>query len=271
MKHTYTEEDVIRALNTGVDGATISRASKSYGVPCSTLQERLKGRHSHQEAAEHLQKLSLVQEKSLTGWILVQESLGLSPTHTQIKDFAQRTLATRGDTTTLGKKRLRAFLKRNPILKTKKQYRIDSARVNGATTDIIKLWFQKLHIPEIKAIKPRNRWNMDEARIMEGQGVNGLVVGSKNRRFIQRKQPGSKAWMSFIECISAEKVALPPLVIIKESQYSNGGFLLALTATGVMRLQRLCIRALYIIYTFYFYHLTRHMFCNLWIYQYFLL
>jgi hypothetical protein len=54
--------------------------------------------------------------------------------------------------------------------------------------------------------------------------------------------------MSFIECISAEKVALPPLVIIKESQYSNGGFLLALTATGVMRLQRLCIRALYIIY-----------------------
>jgi hypothetical protein len=56
---------------------------------------------------------------------------------------------------------------------------------------------------------------MDEAGIMEGQGVNGLVVGSVNRRFIQRKQPGSKAWTSFIECISAIGVALPPLVIFK--------------------------------------------------------
>jgi hypothetical protein len=50
---------------------------------------------------------------------------------------------------------------------------------------------------------------------MEGQGLNGLVVGSKNKRFIQRKQPGSKAWTSFIECISATGRALPPLVIYK--------------------------------------------------------
>ena len=106
-------------------------------------------------------------------------------------------------------------MKRNPILKTKKQYQIDSARVNGATIDIIKSWFQKFRLPEIKAIKPENRWNMDKAGIMEGQGLNGLVVGSKNKCFIQRKQPGSKAWTSFIECISATGRALPPLVIYK--------------------------------------------------------
>ena len=81
--------------------------------------------------------------------------------------------------------------------------------------DIIKPWFNKLEIPEIKAIKPENRWNMDEAGIMKGQGVNGLVIGSTNRRFVQRKQPGSKAQTSFIECISATGVALDPLVIFK--------------------------------------------------------
>ena len=88
---------------------------------------------------------------------------------------------------------MRGFLKRNPVLRTKKQLRIDSARINGATTDIITAWFHKLELPEVKAIKPSNRWNMDEAGIMEGQGVNGLVVGSVNRRFIQKKEPGSKA------------------------------------------------------------------------------
>jgi hypothetical protein len=60
------------------------------------------------------------------------------------------------------------FLRRNPILKTKKQFRINFARVNGATFDIIKDWFQKLEVLAIKAIKAKNRWNIDEARIIEG-------------------------------------------------------------------------------------------------------
>jgi 4-hydroxybenzoate polyprenyltransferase len=107
------------------------------------------------------------------------------------------------------------FLRRNPILKTKRQFHIDSARVNGATTEIIRKWFQKLALPHIKTIKPENRWNMDEAGIMEGMGDNGLVVGSAHKRFIQKKQPGSRAWTSFIECISALGRALHPLVIFK--------------------------------------------------------
>ena len=107
------------------------------------------------------------------------------------------------------------FLRRNPILKTKKQLHIDSGRVNSATTEIIKKWWSKLALPAIKAIKPENRYNMDEAGIMEGMGDNGLVVGSVHKRFIQKKHPGSKAWTSFIECISATGRSLRPLVIFK--------------------------------------------------------
>jgi 4-hydroxybenzoate polyprenyltransferase len=76
------------------------------------------------------------------------------------------------------------FLRRNPVLKTKKQFRIDSTRVNGATSDIIKAWFRKLEIPVIKIIKAENYQNIDKARIIEGQGLNGLVVRSTKRRFI---------------------------------------------------------------------------------------
>ena len=49
------------------------------------------------------------------------------------------------------------FLCRNPVLKTKKQFRIDSACVNSATSNIIKAWFQKLEILTVKAIKAENR------------------------------------------------------------------------------------------------------------------
>ena len=87
-------------------------------------------------------------------------------------------MVARHDTIPLRKRWMAGFLRRNPVLKTKKQFRIDSIRVNSATSDIIKGWFQKLEVPAIKAIKPENRWNIDEAGIIEGQGENRLVVRS---------------------------------------------------------------------------------------------
>ena len=66
--------------------------------------------------------------------------------HAQVRAFAGRILDVRKDATTLGKRWMAGFLKRNPILKTKKQFKIDSARVNGATSDILKAWFQKLGV-----------------------------------------------------------------------------------------------------------------------------
>jgi 4-hydroxybenzoate polyprenyltransferase len=75
----------------------------------------------------------------------------------QIRVFAGRILAAWHDRILFGKKWMAGFLRRNPVLKTKKQFRIDSARVNGVTSDILKAWFQKLEIPAIKAIQPENR------------------------------------------------------------------------------------------------------------------
>jgi hypothetical protein len=73
-----------------------------------------------------------------------------------IRAFAGRILAARNDAIPLGKRWMAGFLCWNPVLKTKKQFRIDSVYVNSTSSDIIKAWFQKLEIPTIKAIKPEN-------------------------------------------------------------------------------------------------------------------
>ena len=92
---------------------------------------------------------------------------------------------------------------------------IDSKRMNGATTEVIQSWFTRLQVPEVKKVRPENRYNMDEAGLLEGLGGNRLVLGSAERRSIRKKQPGSLVWTSFIECVSATGTALPPLVIFK--------------------------------------------------------
>jgi len=56
---------------------------------------------------------------------------------------------------------------------------------------------------------------MDETGLMEGTGINGLIVGSSERKIALRKHPESRIWTTIIECISANNKSLDPLVIFK--------------------------------------------------------
>jgi len=132
-----------------------------------------------------------------------------------VREFAQRVLAANGDLEPLGKKWMTGFLRRNPEIKTMRGKRIDSIRINGASTERIKGFFAILAMPIIKEIPPQDRYNMDETGILEGQGSNGLVLGASHKRHTMKKQPGSRSWTTIIECIAANGVALDPLVIFK--------------------------------------------------------
>jgi hypothetical protein len=47
MKRSYTEYDVMQALDAIANGDSERRASLEWGVPRSTLKDRLKGHESH--------------------------------------------------------------------------------------------------------------------------------------------------------------------------------------------------------------------------------
>ena len=198
----YSEEELQQALQAILSGQTIKRAAIEHGIPRSTLQNRIKGQQPRSEAFSDFQRLRPVQEELLTTWILTQAALGLPPSHAQVKEFAERILRAQGDSEPLGKRWLQAFLRRNPAVQVQKSRSIDSQRVNGASVEVIRPWFRYLQLPEIQRVKPANRHNMDEAGLLEGAGSNGLVLGGSEKRSVRKKQPGSRAWTSFIECIS---------------------------------------------------------------------
>ncbi|KAF4921140.1 Jerky protein-like protein-like [Colletotrichum fructicola] len=208
----YIEFEINRAIDAVTSGSSIRQASKIYGIPFTTLQNRLSGTQKRRDAFEDLQRLSASQEAKLASWVQVQADLGLAPTHSQLREFAQRILRAMGDTQPLGKRWVDGFKRR---IKVQRSRSIDSRRVNGASTEVIRDWFKYLAMPRIQAIKPANRYNMDETGILEGKGDNGLVLGRAETKSVRKKQPGSRAWVSIIECISAEGKALHPLVIYK--------------------------------------------------------
>ena len=109
---------------------------------------------------------------------------------------------------------MEGFLRRNPSIRTIHGKKIESARLTNANTKAIQDFFRHLDEPTIRAIPPQHRYNMDESGIMEGLGINGLVVGASELRQAYIKESKRGCWMTFVECISAQGHALNPLVIL---------------------------------------------------------
>ena len=75
-------------------------------------------------------------------------------------------------------------------------------------------------------IPPQRRYNADESGIMEGQGINGLVINSseQNPNAVPIKTTNVQTWMSIVECISVVGVALDPLVIFETKSIQDQWF-----------------------------------------------
>ena len=211
--HQYSEQDLLTALSD----------SREWSVPFNTLRSRIQGSESHVIAAESQQRLSKTQEEHLNAWVLGQQALGVPLTNGQIRQFATRVLKLKRDRLELGKRYMEGFLRRNPILRPKRARKIDSGRVNGTTTSVIKSWFQLLLIPAISTINPENRRNMDESGIKEGFGANGLVVGSSERRSIQKNSLDLEHGC-YLLSVSLLPVILSLHWLFLGDQSSNNGF-----------------------------------------------
>ena len=111
------EENIQRAIQAVRGGQSIRKASEAWGVPFSTLRDRVNAnaQPKGQYKAHVMQKLSPHQEKHLADWVLTQEALGLPVKHRQIEVFANRILCASGSNETVGKHWLQKFVRRYPV------------------------------------------------------------------------------------------------------------------------------------------------------------
>ncbi|CAG9953996.1 unnamed protein product [Clonostachys rosea f. rosea IK726] len=213
----YSENNLQLAIRDVESGVSQRKAAERWGIP---------GRKTRAIEAETRQRLSRIQGARLTKWILIQDSIGFPPSHARVKEIVGFLLCEEGDLEPVGRHWIEGFLRRNPEVRTLRGKRIDFLRVEGATADNVKEFFALKHIPDIRKIPPCNRWNMDEAGIMEGIGDNGLVLGSSRKHWAAQIQPGSRYWTSIIECISATGRHLILLLFSKGKRFNSNGSLM---------------------------------------------
>jgi 4-hydroxybenzoate polyprenyltransferase len=128
----------------------------------------------------------------------------------------------------LGRKWLRAFFSRHPTLRSRKNQRIEAIHLRASTRENVGSWFALLELPAVKRIKPANRWNADEGGLMEGRSENALTIGYSDDSPLLQKDYNSRAWTSFMECVSATGRALLPLIIFMGKSIQQQWFPIAL-------------------------------------------
>ncbi|RFU27297.1 hypothetical protein B7463_g9036, partial [Scytalidium lignicola] len=211
----YKEEDVQGAIDAVLHGQSVQGASCDWGIPRTTFMGRIQGLKPRRSSHQLQQILSESQEIQLANWILCQSNMGYAPSHTTVRSMVTKLLRLNGLNRTPGKNWMNRFLACHPEIYTIKGVRIDNQCINRASPEVIRMFFELFDAPTIKDIPPQHRYNMDETRIMEGLGVNGLVLGSSERKRIYVKSSVSRHWTTILECISTTSQYIKPLVIFK--------------------------------------------------------
>jgi len=114
----------------------------------------------------------------------------------------------------IGKDWVRHFMLRHPELTGVTPRSMDAVRVKDVTPERMQQWFADLeNVVAEYNIKPENKYNMDESGFAMGEKEAGKCIINAQIRQKYQAKPGRQEWVSVVECVSADGIVVPPLVI----------------------------------------------------------
>ncbi|KAK2744928.1 hypothetical protein CKAH01_18314 [Colletotrichum kahawae] len=87
----YTENDINQALEAIARGTSVKKAAFEWGIPRSTLKNRMNGQQARDIAFSDLQRLSTTQESYLAEWVNSRTLLNASYRSMETPSLLERT------------------------------------------------------------------------------------------------------------------------------------------------------------------------------------
>lgn len=196
---------------------SLRAAAAAYQIPRSTLTNRLNSiTRPRSIVAQERQLLPLEQEQRLVNWILQREACGHVIGRSQLHEMVLFLVQVTGVATSIGHHWIERFLSRHPAISMKIGKKLDIARYEGTSYEIISPWFDALKsMIQTYNVHTADISNMDETGLALGVSNNTKVIGLSESRVSYTKSPENREWVSIIECITTTGKALTPLVIFK--------------------------------------------------------
>ena len=216
----WSEDNLKLACRAVVDhGWTIRKASEEFGVPRSTLFDRVNGRIQFGARSGPARYLSDQEEKELVRFLMGCAKLGFARTRKQVLALVRVAVARkRGkdpDEVCVTMGWWNSFRKRHPQLTVRSASRLAYNRAVAQDPEIIVRYFDLLEetLRENGLLNESTRiFNCDEsgfpldhkpAKVISQRGLKDLGVATS----------GDKAQLTLLACVSAAGYVLPPLII----------------------------------------------------------
>ena len=229
----YQNEVLEKAIADVKNGSrNVSDAARYYRIPRSTLDDKVKGRHSRSSGRQT--KLSADEEIALVEYIKYMDKIAHPLGVLEIKMFAWSIAKRSQNPDCFGdagpsNKWWRGFRKRHQSLTLRRPDKLDTRRRHTAKKSVVRKHFETLRetLQNSSLLdKPERIFNVDETGIEMNRQTGKVVVD----RFIKKhhqESVGEREHITANVCCSATGYALPPMLIFQRcfpsTDYSSSG------------------------------------------------
>ena len=216
---TYKKWDgatMLEALAAVNKGESVRRAALKYGIPKSTLDDRVTGKVIHGVKSGPHPYLSLSEEEELVSFFLGCAAVGYPRTRKDVLALVQDIVKSKGHETGIVTDGWWAgFKKRHPELTLRSAIPLSLARAKATDPAVIEKYFDLLEntLCENDLLdKPGQIFNCDETGMPLSPKSHKIVdrVGSKNPSYVTSN---SKEQVTVLACVNAAGYCMPPFVL----------------------------------------------------------
>ena len=198
------------------DGMSIREAALQFGVPKSTLGDRVSGRVLIGATSGPQTYLGRCEEEELVQFLLRCSEIGYAKSRKQVMALVRRVLLKKGKNAPVTSGWWESFCSRHPNLTLRAPAPLSKARAAASDPAILDRYFDLLQEVLVKnglLGQACQIFNMDETG-MPLDATHVKVVTQKGDRNLIAPSSGDKSQITVVACVNAAGSFMPPMVII---------------------------------------------------------
>ena len=225
--NSYSDQKLVSAVKAVQQGEmSIRRASEEYGVPRSTLQDKVSGKSGlSARPGSHRRLLSDEEERSLADFICSCASIGYAKSRKEVLAIVQQIVHLRKENanTEVSKGWWDSFKRRHPELTLRLSEALSYARAAANNPETINKYFDLLqHILQDNGLtdRPTQLFNCDESGLPLTHKPPKVVarVGQKHPYAVTSSDKGQ---ITILACGNAAGYCIPPMVIFDRKSLNS--------------------------------------------------
>ncbi len=220
----WSEEDMEKAIKHAQRHFHIKAAARQFGIPATTLRDRISGKVKKGAKVGHPTVLSEAQEKEIVDTCMLFGEWGFGLGRREVESVLHSYLKSTKKRNPFrdnipGEGWWSGFMRRHPELSRRKPQQLQMVRARSANQEVIEHWFTECLDPVLRSLglagKPELIYNVDESGFPLSWTPQTILT-RRGQKSPQALVPGSgRENVTVQTCVSGSGQLLPPYVVYK--------------------------------------------------------